>query len=157
MAIRVDERSQTRTELLVYDKALKLSDHVLSICKPKDKNVNNHHIPKRNMNIGRIMTEEVIEIGANILEANRCYVGQNLNIEDRKLNYRRRIMLQERSIRLTYRMEHVFRILHFDKEFAESTSKYFMDLLCETRELLIKWKESDSATLKSLSLKSDLY
>ena len=40
MAQRVDERAPTRTELEAYNKCLKLNDHVLSVCKPKDKNVN---------------------------------------------------------------------------------------------------------------------
>lgn len=150
MSQRVDERTPTKTELLVYDKALKLSDHVMSLCKPKDKNVNTHHIPKRNAGIGRMLMECAVELGADILEANRFYVAANAGSGTRLQNYIHRIELQDKAIRITYRMEHIFRILHFDREFAESTSKYFMDLLCETRELLVRWRDSDEKMMKTL-------
>lgn len=151
MAQRVDQRDPTRTELEAYNKALKLSDHVMSVCKPKDKNPNACHIPKRNVGIGRILMEAAVELGADILEANELYVGANIGIEQRKKNYADRIALQEHAKRLTFRMEHIFRILYFDKPFAESTTKYMMDLICETRALLTAWKESDSKALKSIT------
>ena len=143
MAQRVDERDPTRVELDAYNKVLKLNDFILSVCKPKDKNVNNHHIPKRNVGLGRQLMDAVVECGADILEANEIYVGKNLSPEQRLKNYEDRIELEEHARRLTYRMEHILRVLHFDKPFAESTIKMSMDLLCETRAIIIKWKESD--------------
>lgn len=154
MAQRVDERTPTRTELEAYNKALKLNDHVLSVCKPKEKNVNNHHIPKRNLGIARQLMESCVELGADILEANEIYVGPNLNTEQRLENYAERIRTQDHARRLTYRMEHIFRVLYFDKPFAESTTKMMMDLLCETRALLIKWKESDVRDSRKLKKQS---
>ena len=149
MAQRTDQRSQTRTELLCYDKALKLTDHVMSVCKPKDKNVNTKHIPKRNASIGHMMIDCTIQLGADILEANMIYVGKNLPTETRMENYARRIELQEHAKSLTYRIEHIFRVLHFDREFAESTTKYMMDLICETRDLIVAWKDSDLKVAKT--------
>ena len=143
MAQRVDERTPTRTELEAYNTCLKLNDHVLSVCKPKDKNVNNHHIPKRNLGLARQLMDNCVELGADILEANEIYVGANMHTEQRLANYAERIRIQDHARRLTYRMEHIFRVLHFDKPFAESTTKYMMDLLCETRALIIAWKDSD--------------
>ena len=150
MSQRVDERKPTKLNLDAYNKFLKLSDHVLSVCKPKDKNVNDKHIPKRNASIGKMMMDAVVEIGCDILEANEIYVGGNLDIESRIENYKERIKLQEHAKRMTYRVENIFRILHFDKPFAESTSKYMMDLICETRQLLTNWRESEIKDSKSL-------
>ena len=150
MAQRVDERDPTRVELDAYNKLLKLNDHILSVCKPKEKNVNNHHIPKRNVGLGRMLMEAVVDCGSDILEANMIYVGSNLDEKNRLENYDNRIRIQEHAIRLTYRMEHILRVLHFDKPFAESTIKTAMDLLCETRSLLEGWKESDVKMSKKL-------
>ena len=151
MAQRTDQRDATKVELDCYNKILKLTDHVMSICKPKDENVNNHHIPKKNINIGKLLTEACVECGADILEANEnFYVGKNLEIKARLANYQERINLQKHAIRLTFRMEHMIRVLHFNKPFAESTIKYFMDLLCEARALLIKWRDSEVNMSKQL-------
>lgn len=151
MAQRVDERDPTKVELDCYNKILKLNDHVMSVCKPKDKNVNNHHIPKKNIGIGKMLMEACVECGADILEANEnFYVGKNLDKKSRLDNYEERIKLQKHAIRLTYRMEHIIRVLHFNQPFAESTIKYLMDLLCEARVLLINWRDSDIKTSKQL-------
>lgn len=150
MPQRTDQRDPTRVELETYNKALKLSDHVMSVCKPKDKNVNTHHIPKRNIGLGRMMMETAVELGADILEANMIYVGKNLSTDKRIENYHERIRLQEHAKRLTFRLEHIFCILHFDREFAESTNHYMMDLICETRNLLTAWRESDLKASKQL-------
>ena len=143
MSQRTDQRNPTRVELEAYNKCLKLSEHVMSVCKPKDKNVNTHHIPKRNTGLGRMLMESCVEMGADILEANMIYVGNNLDAETRLRNYSERIALQDHAKRLSFRMEHIFRILHFDRPFAESTSSYMMDLLVETRDLITAWRESD--------------
>ena len=150
MAQRVDQRDPTRVELDAYNKVLKLSDHVLSVCKPRETKPNNHHIPKRNLVLGRTMMEIVVEMGADILDANLIYVGGNLPKDDRLRNYRERIRLQDHAKRLTYRAEHIFRILHFNTPFAESTVKYMMDLICETRDLITAWRESDLRASKQL-------
>lgn len=147
---RTDQRSPTRVELDCYNKVLKLSDHIMSVSKPKDKNVNTKHIPKRNLGLGRQLMEDAVELGADILEANEIYVGTNLDPEQRLQNYKDRIELQDHAKRLTYRIEHIFRILHFDRPFAESTSSYMMDLLCESRKLIIAWRESDMRAAKQL-------
>lgn len=94
--------------------------------------------------------EDAVELGADILEANEIYVGTNLDPEQRLQNYKDRIELQDHAKRLTYRIEHIFRILHFDRPFAESTSSYMMDLLCESRKLIIAWRESDMRAAKQL-------
>lgn len=152
MAQRVDERDPTRVELDCYNKILKLNDHVMSVCKPKEKNVNNHHIPKRNAGIGKQLMEACVECGADILEANEnFYVGKNFDIESRLENYEERIKLQKHAIRLTYRMEHIVRVLHFNKPFAESTIKYLMDLLCEARTMLVAWRDSEIKMTKQLT------
>ena len=151
MAQRVDERTPTALNLDAYNKALKLSEFTFSVCKPKDKNVNNKHIPKRHMTIGNELKELAVEIGADILEANEIYVGSNISEEDRKINYKRRIELEEHARSCTYRMEHIMRILHFEHPFADSTITFWISLLCETRHLLTKWKDKEKATYKSLS------
>lgn len=152
MSQRVDQRDPTRIELDCYNKILKLNDHVMSVCKPKDKNVNNHHIPKKNISIGKILMDSCVECGADILEANEgYYVGKNLEPITRLKNYQERISLQKHAIRLTYRMEHIIRVLHFDKPFAESTIKYMMDLLCELRAGLVSWRDSETDVSKQLA------
>ena len=150
MSQRVDERDPTLTELDCYNKILKLTDHVMHVCKPKDKNVNDKHIPKKNVGLGRILMDETITIGADIIEANMINVRRNLQWEVLIQNYAERRKLQEHAIRLTYRVEHIFRVLHFDKPFAESTNRYMMELLTETRNLLMAWRESDIKQAKRL-------
>lgn len=151
MSQRVDERNPTAINLEVYTKALKLSEFTFSVCKPKDKNVNNKHLPKRHMTIANTLKDLVIRIGADILEANEIYVGANVGSDDRANNYKRRIALEEDAKSCTYRMEHIIRILHNEHPFANNTLTYWASLLCETRALLIKWKDSESAMLRSLS------
>lgn len=153
MAQRTDERAKTPDELEVYTKALKLSDHILSVCKPRDNKPNNHHIPKRNAGIGRMMMDDVVAIGADILEANNIYVGTNIDDAVKLEHYENRIALQEHAKKLTFRIEHIFKVLHFDQPFAESTCKYMMDLLTETRELLTNWRESELRTANALKKK----
>ena len=150
MAQRTDERDPTRVELDCYNKVLKLCDHCMSVCKPKDNNPNNKHIPKKNVSLARQLMDAVVEMGADILEANEIYVGKNLGKEHQLQNYSERIVLQEHARRLTYRVEHIFRILYFDRPFAESTTKYMMDLLCEARQMIVNWKESDIKASKQL-------
>ena len=150
MSQRVDERTPKRVELDVYDKILKLSSHVLSVCKPRDNKPNDKHIPKRHAATGHMMIECCIEMGADVLEANNIYVGNNIDAEERKYNYQQRIELQQRAKRTTYRIEHIFRILYEEKPFAESTTKYMLDLICEVRQLLIAWREHDTKESKSL-------
>lgn len=150
MAQRVDQRDPTRAELDAYNKCLKLSSHVMSVCKPRENKPNNHHIPKRNLILGRLLMEAVVDLGADILDANMVYVGGNLAKEDRLRNYRTRIGLQDHAKRLTFRMEHIIRILNEDHPFAESTLKYMVDLLCETRNLISAWRESDIKASKQL-------
>lgn len=150
MSLRVDQRKPTLVELDVYQKCLKLTDHTLSVCKVKESKTNNHHILKRQLKLGYKLVDLVIEIGANILEANNIYVGNNLNINDRIANYQKRIELQNNSKLLTYRMEHIIRVMHFNRPFADSTLTYWISLLIETRNLLIKWKEKDISNLNEL-------
>lgn len=150
MSQRVDERDPTRIDLDCYNKVLELTDHVISVCKQKDKNVNNKHIPKKNASIGKILMDAAVEIGADILEANEIYVGSNLHPELLKKHYTQRRDLQEHAIRMSYRVEHVFRVLHFDTPFAPSTNRYMMKLLTETRKVLIAWRDSDFNKAKQL-------
>lgn len=150
MSQRVDQRDPTRKDLDAYNKCLELSDHAMRVCKPKEKNVNAHHIPKRNAGLGRQLMDAVVEMGADILEANDIYVGANIHLEERIENYGERLKLQNHALRMTYRVEHIFKILHFDKPFAESTHKYMMDLLCDTRDILKAWRDSDRRTAKRL-------
>lgn len=82
MSVRLDQRKPTRPELEAYNKVKKLTAHVLSVAKPKEENVNNKHVPKRFVNIGKMMTEIVVEMGADILEAN--YLGGKGMITIRK-------------------------------------------------------------------------
>lgn len=150
MSLRVDERQETLAELDVYNKCLKLTDHTLSVCKVKENKTNNKHIVKRQLKLGYKLIDMAVEIGANILEANNIYVGKNTSKENRIKNYYARIELQDGAKRLTYRMEHTIRVLHFNRPFAESTINYWVDLLMETRNLLIKWKEKDVYTLNKI-------
>ena len=143
MSQRVDQRAETKIELLCYDKALKLSDFTLSVCKPKDKNVNTKHIAKRQKVIGDLLIQSVVELGADILEANQVYVGDNLPAEDLLRHLEQRIALQENAKRQTFRMEHMMRTLHFDRPFADSTITYWTELLVETRDSISKWRASD--------------
>lgn len=151
MSVRTDQRRDTRPELDAYNKAIKLTSHVMSVAKPKETNPNNKHIPKRFANVGKTLVDIAIEIGADILEANKgYYVGNNLADEVLLEHYEKRIELEERALKLTFRLEHVFRVLNDNCHFAESTNKYMMDLIDEQRAVLTKWIRSEKTKAKSL-------
>jgi len=152
MAVRTDERTPTRSELDAYNKAKKLTAHVMSVAKPKDKNVNNKHIPKRFANVGKMLVADAISIGADILEANKgYYVGENLDKETLLENYAQRIGLEQRALRFTFRLEHIYCVLNDEVHFAESTNKYMIDLIDELRAVLVKWIRSEKRKAKSLA------
>lgn len=144
-----EKRTPTNIELDVYNKLLELTDYSMSVCKPKqkkDKNGilhdNNHHIPKRYSQVGEYIAKTLIEIGAIVLEANGYYVGNNLNKEERLMNFNERLRLQRIAIAQTYRIEHCIRVLHFHKPFADSTISYWIHLLVESRKSMVSWKDS---------------
>lgn len=151
MAQRTDERNPTKEELETYTKILKLSDHVRSVAKPKEPKPNNKHIAKRNLGLGNMMVECVVQMGADVLEANTgFYVGANISKEERIRNYKERIKLEEHAKRLTFSLEHIYRMLYYDDKLAESTNKYMLDLITETREMLTNWRESELKAVKQL-------
>lgn len=151
MSVRLDQRKPTRPELEAYNKAKKLTAHVLSVAKPKEENVNNKHVPKRFVSIGKMMTEIVVEMGADILEANKgYYVGTNLETETLIAHYDARIRLEERALKLTFRLEHIYCVLNDTVGFAESTNKYMLDLIDEQRAVLSNWIRSEKRKAKSL-------
>lgn len=150
MALRIDQRTPTACSLDAYNKLLLLSDHVMSVAKPKEPKPNNKHIPKRFVNIANKMVDCIIDMGADILEANEIYVGANLDKETLKNRYADRIELEETAKRKSFRLEHIFRMLHFDVEFADSTATYMMQLITEERSLLVKWIESEKRAMKEI-------
>ena len=147
MALRVDQRTPTAYSLDTYNKVLALSKHVLSVAKPKEPKPNNKHVPKRFVGIANMMTECVVEIGADILEANEIYVGANVRDEILWERYKARIALEEEAKRKTYRLEHIFRMLYYEIGFADSTATYMIDLIGEVRAALSKWTESDKRAM----------
>ena len=157
MSQRTDERVQTKEELDVYTKCLKLTSYTMERCKPqnkKDKNgnivENRHNIPARYSKVGERMQDIVFEMGADILEANEIYVNANLNREDRLENYKSRIKLQNHAIRLTFRLEHMIRTLNDHRPFAGNTLDYWTGLLVGVRTLLIAWKDKDVRCAKGI-------
>ena len=151
MALSIDQRTPTACSLDAYNKLLLLSDHVMSVAKPKEPKPNNKHIPKRFVNIANKMVDCIIDMGADILEANEIYVGANLDKETLKNRYADRIELEETAKRKSFRLEHIFRMLHFDVEFADSTATYMMQLITEERSLLVKWIESEKRAMKEIN------
>ena len=151
MALRIDQRTPTACSLDAYNKLLLLSDHVMSVAKPKEPKPNNKHIPERFVNIANKMVDCIIDMGADILEANEIYVGANLDKETLKNRYADRIELEETAKRKSFRLEHIFRMLHFDVEFADSTATYMMQLITEERSLLVKWIESEKRAMKEIN------
>ena len=121
----------------------------MSVCKPKDKNVNNKHIAKRYVRIADRAIDIVIQIGADILEANAEYVGKNISPEQRQINFQTRIRLQREARRLTFELEHIIRVLHKDNPFADSTITYWTGLLVESRSLISKWLEKTERDMRS--------
>lgn len=150
MAQRTDQRKSTRIDLECYQKCIKLTNHTLSVCKVKEKQTNSKHIVKRQLKLGQMLIDSVVEMGANIIQANEMFVGANLNINERIVNFQTRLRLQHEAISLSYRMEHIIRVLNDDRPFADSTLTYWVMLLVETRNLLVKWKDSDKSRLSEL-------
>ena len=154
MAVRVDQRRPTRPELDAYNKAIKLTSHVMSVAKPKEEKPNNKHIPKRYVKLGEKMIDITVDIGADVLEANKgYYVGSNLDAKTLIDHYEKRITLEERALKLTFRLEHIYRVLNDNVHFAESTNKYMMDLIDEQRAILTKWIRAEKTKSKALRTK----
>lgn len=151
--------TETDDNLDAYTKALVLSKYTMETAKPKQKKKNgkaynsNKHIPMRYAELGKELTQLSVDIGSLILEANTAwYVGGNLNIADRRDNYIERIKLEKQAIAKTYRMEHIVRVLHEHKPFADSTFNYWIKLICETRKETIAWRDSEIRQLKGCRL-----
>lgn len=151
MSRRIDERTQTLVNFDVYQKLLDLSDFTFSVCKPKEKNINNKHIPKRLISVGNMAIEAVTEIGALIMEANDIYVGKNIEPPERLQRYVERVELESNAKMITYRLEHIMRVLHKQCEFADSTITHWVGLLVETRTLIEKWRDSDKTEINKLT------
>lgn len=139
-----------KIELDVYDVCLKLTEYSMGVCKPKvtkDKLGKNrespHHIPTRYNHIGQDLLGILFEIGGYILEANEIYVGANLNKEERKNNYLKRIEMEKYCLSKTYTIEHYIRVLNDHKPFADSTITYWIAQVVELRNKLKKWIDSD--------------
>ena len=150
MSQRVEQRVPTAYELDAYSKCLVLTEFTFGVCKARDKGENRKHIPKRFGSLARQIEFIVTEMGANILEANTIYVRENLNEEDRIQNYKRRIRLQGNAISLSFRLEHYMRVIHTAIQFADSTISRWMELLWETRRLLVAWRDKDTKSLRIL-------
>lgn len=147
---RADERAPSLANLEVYQKNLQLCEHACSVCKPRDKKPNNHHIPKRFVRLGDELMSLCVDIGADIIEANEVYVGRNIPEDELIENYKDRLKLQYKAKRKTYRIEHISRVLHYQVEFADSTITYLIQLIYEQRQLLIAWYEADKARYRSI-------
>ena len=152
-----NKQTPTDVDLDAYNKVLKLASYSMEVCKPKQRKDNKgnfhdskHHIPMRYSKIGEFINTEITKLGAMVLNANSLYVKENLNIEDRKANYNERIRLQTVAIAMTFEVEHCIRVLHDHRPFADSTIRYWLYLLAEAREGMIKWKDSDVKKRKKL-------
>lgn len=122
------KQANTAVELNTYNKILDLSTYSMSVCKPKQRKDNkgvlhddSHHVPKRYSYIGDSIMNDIAEIGAMVLEANAYYVKANLNEQDRKENYNKRIELQTVAYPKTFHIEHYIRLLNDHEPFADST------------------------------------
>jgi len=150
MSQRVDQRIPTDPDLNAYNQALYLTKVTMRVCKPKDKNVNNKHVAKRNVPIANIAINYAIEIGALILEANSKYVGPRANVETKIRNYNKRIELQDQAHGLTFRLEHIIRSLHEENPFANSTLTDWIGAVVRTRDSVKAWAVADNKELKHI-------
>jgi hypothetical protein len=160
MAQRTDERTPTKDELKAYECALELAAFTWSASKPKrkrDKKGNEHdsnkHVPMRYSELGKELVKLSTDIGALVLEANvGYYVGKNLNQTDRGKNYIKRIELEQDAYALTFRMEHIVRLLHERRPFADSTFTHWLVLICTVRGKIKAWRDSEKRELKGCGL-----
>lgn len=151
MAVRVDQRVPTAAALDAYNHVLLLSQQIMSIAKPKEPKPNNKHIPKRLVNFANKMVDCVIDIGADVIEANEIYVSPSLDRITRAKHYADRIALQYRAVRTTFRLEHIFRMLQYEVELSENTAAYTIRRILEVRRLILKWQASDKRRLNELT------
>lgn len=150
MSQRLDERCPTSIDLDCYNKLLALSDHTFSVCKPKDKNMNNHHVPKRLINIANRLIDTVVDIGALLLQALATPIDNNIVIEQRIRNYQDRLNMQMNAYTMTFQFEHIIRMLNSENPFADSTFTHWLKLLVETRDSIEEWYKGDYRSFKKL-------
>lgn len=150
MSQRKDQRAPTSVDLEAYNQVLHLSEVTMRICKVKEKNCNNHHVAKRYVPIANLAMESTIQMGALILDANDLYVGSRADIDTRIRHYHKRIEMQEQALGLTYRLEHIIRILHDANNFANSTLTDWVSALVSTRDSIKAWSNSDNRELRKL-------
>lgn len=151
MSQRVEQRTPTSAELDAYSLCLALTEFTFGVCKPRDKNGENHkHIPKRFGSIARQIEYLVVQMGALILEANEIYVRDNLNKEDRIKHYKQRIDLQNKAVSISYQLEHYMQVMNRAIEFADSTISHWCESMWTTRRTLLAWKAKDMSMLREL-------
>lgn len=153
MSKRVDERGETLANLKVYQKAKDLSTITLRVCKLKadDEKENQTHLPKRFSGIARILQEDAIRIGSNILIANEIYIGPNTETDARLRGLAERFRLIEEARRLTFDIEHAIRTVNESYHLKDSTFYSYIDAILQTRKLLIAWRQSDQLALRLLT------
>ena len=154
MSRRVDQRYPKDIDLDAYDNILELTRHLLSVCKPKEnKDNSNKHIPKRYVHIAKTIENLVLDIGADIIEANCEYdVRKNVEVNQRARNYESRINLWAHARSLTFRLEHVIRVMHYTHQFADSTLTYTMRFLVAVRDGLNGLVRKETEILHNLCL-----
>lgn len=155
MSQRVDQRTPTVQELQAYNVYEELFKFTVQVCKCEDRNgkeVNNHHISKRNRFIAHDILQSVCKIGALIIEANCAYyVGDALKNKEVKINnYKKRIELQSSAYALTFAVENYIRSVHYIAPLANNTLTHWIDLSDSTRTIIKAWMESDKKALNNL-------
>jgi len=132
----VPEGKRAESKLAVQTKAIELADYTTTICSNEKK------FPKRHRwTVTSKIVDVALEIMGDVNEANSIYVSS-------KVDYNERRKLQIRALAKTARLLGFMELAYIKFNIEGKRIKHWTQLVVDTRELIKKWKKSDSDRYK---------
>ena len=132
----VPEGKRTESKLAVQTKAIELAHYTNKICS------NEKNFPKRHRwTITNKIVESALEIMGDVNEANSIYVSSKVDYDERR-------RLQVVALAKTARMLGYMELAYVQFKIDGKRIKHWTQLVIEVRNLIKKWKKSDSDRYK---------
>jgi len=134
--LAVPEGKRTESKLAVQTKAVEMANYTITICS------NENNFPKRyRWCLTNKIVDTAIEIMNDINTANSIYVST-------KNDYELRREFQTKALAYTARLLGLMELAYVRFNIEDKRIRYWTQLVVDTRELIKKWKKSDSNRYK---------
>jgi hypothetical protein len=134
--LAVPEGKRTESKLAVQTKAIEMANYTITICS------NENNFPKRyRWCLTNKIVDTAIEIMNDINTANSIYVST-------KNDYELRREFQTKALAYTARLLGLMELAYVRFNIEDKRIRYWTQLVVDTRELIKKWKKSDSNRYK---------